>query len=440
MKRPSIWLVVAAMWLSAQAALAQTDTANGDDQLDRALASEARLASIERAALARHPALSAAGERIRAASERAQGADRLPDTEFKYEQWAVPLKRPYALNRADTLMFGLRQALPAPGTRDVRARTAEADSEVTREQRRALARDLLLRVRRAFFDYYAADRALRVHEEHMGLAEQMVGQVRSNYAAGQGNQQDVLKVLVELSRVHNDLTEIRQQRESARLLLNALMARAPAAPLGPPSELPSVPEHVDAKMLDAARTSDRPELRSARSSIKRSEAMLQGATYAARRPSFMVGADYWLMPTQDMPHAYGAMVTMSLPWFSRGHRADVREAEHLLAADRRMAEAVDSETAFELHDAIARLAAAQASLSVIERDLLAQAHRSLESAQASYATGQTDLLSVLDALRSYFQIRLEHSRARSRVMAQVADVEFASGAHLLGASRPETTR
>jgi outer membrane protein TolC len=420
-----------ALWLAAPRASAQSTALPAGEELDKQLAQEAQLELVERVALARHPALAEAKARSQALLARAEGADRLPDPEFKYEQWAVPLKQPYALNRADTLMFGLRQALPAPGARAARGRVAAEEHQISAHQRVALARDLLLRVRRTYVEYYAQDRLLSIHLEHVVVAEQVVQQVRSNYEVGRGNQQDVLKVLVELSRLHNDLADVRQRRESSRLMLNALMARSLDAPLGPPSEI-ARPAAVPAlSQLDATRLTQRPEHAVANRAVRRSEAALEVAKIAARRPSFMVGADYWLMPTQDMPHAYGAMVAMSLPWLSAGRRADVREAEQVVAAERHAAEGAELTTAYELHDAVTRLAAATTSLELIEGSVLPQAERSLESTKQAFGVGQATLLSLLDALGSYFQIRLERSRALSRVMAEFVNVEFASGTPLV---------
>ncbi|MFT3921857.1 MAG: TolC family protein [Myxococcales bacterium] len=418
-------------WLASTLTYAQTIAPVSMNELDARLAQEARLEWIERVALAGQPSLAESRARALAAEERATGAARLPDLEFKYEQWAVPLNRPYALNRADTVMFGLRQAFPAPGTRQARERIANEEAHMFSGQTRVATRDLMVRVRRAFFEYYVADRVLRLHLEHVGVAEQIVAQVRANYEVGRGDQQDVLKVLVELSRLHNDLAEIRQQRESSRLLLNALMARTPQAPLGPPSEpslsgaAPSVAE------LEKEQATGRPELELARRAIRRSEETLSLARSAARRPSFVVGADYWLMPTENMPHAYGAMVMMSLPWLNGARRADVREAERLLAADRHAAEATHNTTAFQLHDAVARLDAARTSFEAIDRSVLPQAEKSMVATRSAFAVGQSSLLSLLDSLRAYFEVRLEHSRAWSRVMTELANVDFASGGRVI---------
>src|SRR5439155_20736923 len=95
--------------------------------------------------------------------------------------------------------------------------------------------DLAAGVRRSYYDYYRADREYRIHLEHVALASDVVELARANYRVGKGTQQDVLRTIVELSKLHNDIAAIEQQRTSARAMLNTLMARPPDAPLGPPA-------------------------------------------------------------------------------------------------------------------------------------------------------------------------------------------------------------
>ena len=153
----------------------------------------------------------------------------------------------------------------------------------------------------------------------------------------------------------------------------------------------------------------------------------------------MVGADYWLMPTLDTPHAYGAMVSMSLPWLNPEHRAQARAAEQSLRAERYAEQAVAELASLELHQALAGLDAARVSLAILERELLPQAERSLAATESAFSLGQSDMLSLLDAQRSFFQVRLEHDRAYARVLSQLAEVEFASGQELFQSAAAEPT-
>src|SRR4029079_1793041 len=99
--------------------------ASGDEA---ELARSARLETILRVALERNRDVAENDARARAAAARSEAAGRLPDLEAKYEQWGVPLSRPYALDRADTLMVGVRQTFPAWGSLDARGRAAAEDA------------------------------------------------------------------------------------------------------------------------------------------------------------------------------------------------------------------------------------------------------------------------------------------------------------------------
>jgi len=66
----------------------------------------------------------------------------------------------------------------------------------------------------------------------------------------------------------------------------------------------------------------------------------------------MVGADYWYQPTSSVHHAYGAMVSINLPWLNGRHRDRVREEEHALAGDIRALESARNAALFDLRDAL----------------------------------------------------------------------------------------
>jgi outer membrane protein TolC len=404
--------------------------ANADDD---ALSRVTDLDTILRIALTRNPDLGEARERFKAALARVPASARLPDLEFKYEQWAVPLSRPWALNESSTLMFGLRQSFPAPGSLAARSRQALEDAHLAASAERVRQLDLARDVRRAYYDFYRADREYKIHLEHVDLALHLVELAREHYQAGRGTQQDVLRTIVELSRLHEDIAAIEQQLVSARALLNALMARPLDAPLGAPPDVS--PSTIEVRVADLAKLmAHRPELVSAEHAVKRSEAAAGLAKSVAYWPSFMVGADYWYQPTAVTPaptHAYGAMVAITLPWLNPAHREELEAAEHTLAADRRALESLRNTTAFQVRDAAARLDAARYSFRIIDHDLFPQAQQSFESARAAYTTGSGgDALALIDSLRSYLQVRLDRHRALALMQSSLADLERAVGADL----------
>jgi cobalt-zinc-cadmium efflux system outer membrane protein len=402
----------------------------GQSGAEQALAREVRLNDVLDFAARANPEIREAEERVRSATARASAAGRLPDLEVKYEQWGVPLGRPYALNEAGTIMLGLRQTIPAPGVLGARSRAAQGDSRMLAEVRRMREQDIRARVKRGFYDYYRSYHEYRIHLEHVDLERHIVELARQNYQVGRATQQDVLRSVVDLSRLHKDVADILQQLESSKAQLNTLMARSTAAALGPPSQITTALVQVDATQMERLVQESRPEVASAKLGVERSQAALDAARTEARLPNIMIGADYWYQPTSAVHHAYGAMVSINLPWLSARRREEVREAEHALAADLRGFESVRNAALYEVRDALARLTAAQQSYRIINSDLLPQARQSFEAAQAAFAAGQGDALGLLDSARSYLQVRLEHARALARLGSSFGDLERAAGADL----------
>jgi outer membrane protein TolC len=407
--------------------LPTTARATDDATVDAELAREARLPTVLGLALGRNPEVLETRERVLAARARAEAASGLPDAELKYEQWGVPLRNPVALNRADTLMLGLRQALPAPGTRSARQRMANEEAAGVMESERTREREIAAQVRRTYVQYWRAEQEYRIHLEHVGLLSQIVELSRGRYQSGRGTQQDLLRLTVELSQLHTDVANLEQERRSNRALLNALMGRPPDAPLGPASDGAITMDAAAAPKPHADASASRPEIAAAARAVSRSEAALDLARTTARWPSLMIGADYWYMPMLNTPHGYGAMVSINLPWLNPRHRAEIREAEHALAADRRALTSQLNVASYEARDTTARMEAARQGVLVLDVDLLPQARRSYESAQAAYASGQGSALSLLDSLRAYLQVRLERSRALARFEVSRADQDRARG-------------
>ena len=387
----------------------------------------ARLETILRVALERNRDLAEAEARARAAGARGDAASRLPDLQAKYEQWGVPLARPWALDQANTLMLGLRQTFPAWGTLDARGRAATEEAGSAADALRARRQEVAAQVRRTYAIYYRSDQELRLHLEHAGLTSRIVELAKLNQRTGHGSVQDVLRLELELTRVHTDVTRIEREQRSSRALLNALMVRAPDAPLGPPEALAAAPAG-DVAALERVVDANRPEIDAAARAVRRSEALLDGARHAARFPELMVGLDYWYMPTfPEFQHAYGAMVAINLPWLSGRRRAEEREAEETLTAERDALAAARNAVRYELRDAAARVDSAKQAFTIVDQDLLAQARRSLEAAQAEYAAGRGDAAALLDALRSYLQVRIERVRALAELASSQADLERAAG-------------
>jgi outer membrane protein TolC len=392
---------------------------------DQALTEAADLPTLLRLARERSPDLAEARARREAALARTPGARGLPAPEIKYEQWGTPLSRPWSLQRSDMIMLGVRQQLPPWGLRAAEEERVKAEAGAAVEDERARLQELLARVRQAHARYFVAGEELRAHRAHAELTARLVETARAVYGSGGGAQQDVLRLSLELSRVHAELAGMEQELRAARGLLNALAGRPPGAPLGSATvaELPALPALEE---LEDGLAKRRADLATATRLEERGRAALEAARRQARIPTFMLGLDYQHAPMEER-HGYGAMVSMTLPWLSGKGAAAVAEAEATLRAEGQAAAAARQAARQQVLEAHAAAVAARRGLEVLDRDVLPQAERSLEVARGAYASGGGEALGLLDALRSTLQLRIERVRALGRVLSTTAELDRVSG-------------
>lgn len=281
---------------------APTSLSNKDAHDDARFEAEVKLSDVLALALANSHSLAEVRARVRAGEQQSLAQGRLPDLQFKYEQWAVPLRRPIDLGSATALMFGVQQVIPP--ALSARRQAAAAQADVWTHNERARRLDLIAQVRRAYAQYYQSYQQLGLHREHAGLLTKLLELARAGYQAGRRSQQDVLRLSLETARVHGTLVHMEPELRGAKALLNALMNRSLDAPMGPPAGLqaPTLePTGVPGQAQDPEK--HRPELAAAEASVRRTEALVQAARSDARMPSLMVGLDYMYMP-MDAHHQH----------------------------------------------------------------------------------------------------------------------------------------
>jgi outer membrane protein TolC len=133
------------------------------------------------------------------------------------------------------------------------------------------------------------------------------------------------------------------------------------------------------------------------------------------------------MPLMHDPHGYGAMVMLNIPWLGPAKRDAVKAAEESLAAEQHALASVKNVIRYEARDARARHQAARSTFEILDRDLLPQARRNFEAAESAYSAGQGDAFTLIDALRSYLDVRLDRVRALVHMADTAADLARVTG-------------
>jgi outer membrane protein, heavy metal efflux system len=382
------------------------------------------LMDATRVAMEHNPELAEAASTARAAKRGVRAAGALPEPMLSYQAWQQPLSRPLDPTSTNMHMFGIRQSLPFPGQLGIAEHAARSEAEARGDDVRARRLAVQAQVAHAYVAWWRAREELRVHLEHMKLAERTLAAVHSRYDTGGGRQADILRAETDLHRLHADIAGIQESLRSSQALLAAIM--------GAPDEALSPPAAPDVALPTSG--GERPEVAAARAQVERAQATARLADRARRAPDLMVGFDYMLMP--GLPDAYSVMIQVGVPWFSSRRASEAERAEAEAQRARHAATAAVNAARYEQVEAQARARGAKAQLAVLEGDVVPRADRTLQAMRASYASGDADLVALIDAESVLLDARLSALRQRAALADAAADLRQALAIDLLEEVKP----
>jgi hypothetical protein len=193
------------------------------------------LPRLEAYALANNPEIRAMEQRWRAAQARPSQEGSLPDPMLNTAYHNEGFDR-FEQGRSDFawLRFGAEQELPFPGKLALKEQIAAREAEREGALYRAAVLNVLARLRVTYDEYYLAHKSIEIVRDNLELLKNLAESAKARYQVGEGLQQDVARAQVEVSTLTGRLTSLEQMRQSAAAMLNALLNRSPAEPLGPP--------------------------------------------------------------------------------------------------------------------------------------------------------------------------------------------------------------
>jgi outer membrane protein TolC len=388
------------------------------------------LPELVQEALARNPEIVAARQQWEAASQRITQARTLDDPTLSIQWWNAP--ESFNLGRAENTIVGLSQKFPFPGKLALKEKVASRSADMTEQAVRAKERDLIARLKQAYYDLFLSHKAIQIHHEQIDLLKRFFEIANAKFRAGKGSQVDVLKAQVELSTLHQQLPVLEQRRDTAQGKLNQLLDRDPRFPLAPPQEPREERFDLDLEDLYRAATAARPELKAADLAVQRNE---QSRALALREyyPDINVGVQRF--QNFQAPNGFGAVVSITLPfafWTKPKYDAAVQEAAAAIAAARAEQHTLENLTRFQIRDLLAKVRASWEVAVLYRTTVLPQAEQGVEAARAGYRTGRTSFLDLIEADRAWRGFQLEYYRALVEREHRLAELEQVIGADLSG--------
>jgi cobalt-zinc-cadmium efflux system outer membrane protein len=411
------WRTLLAAALSCSAAAAQPPGATAESLL-----AYARGANPEFAAMLREA--DAAGARVAPAGN-------LPDPMLAIE-WR-DITRDGEINptlsptRVGSMKYTMRQMLPWPGKRDLARAAAEASAEQSNQAARATWNELAMKLKVAHARRCELAQRREIVGEIDALLAQLESITRARYAGGLAAQADAVRALSERTMLRGELISLEAQARTVDAQVNALLARAPDAPLAvavrgrtPAEELQFAPLAGRLRNLNADLAADRARVDGAERSRE--------LAYRNRYPDFALGVS----PIQKGNRLadWEVMFEVTIPLQQGTRRAQEQEAEAMVAAAAARREATLQRALGELGTALAQLAGAREMSRLTESSLLPQARVNLQASLAAYESGKVDFAALLEAERQVRQARLNLLAAEVEGQTRLAEIERLIGEDL----------
>lgn len=384
-------------------------------------------------ALEKNPEIQLLRQRVQVFSARAKQAPYLEDPEIAFQLGGVPLSNPTSFNKSNTNSIGIRQKLPFFGKLGLKEKIALQEAKVVEQELRAKEREIISKVKMVYADLFMAQKSIEILREQTEILRSLIRATEARYQVGRVTQQDVFKALLEQSELMNQLIVAEEERNTNEVRVNALMNRPPRTPIQVPTDL-SVPDPtLSIAALEDLALANRPELKGAQEDIERTERMYELADRNRKFPDFMVGWDYWRMPTDMTKNRYAGMVNITIPfspWTIGRRNYEIEETLAENRAAKASRDAIKNMTLRELGESQAKLQAARRSVALFREGLLSQAELSFRAALSAYQAGRVEFAALLEAQRALREARMGYFKTLVSLMQNLADLERAVGKEL----------
>lgn len=377
-----------------------------------------------------NPGLEAAFDDWTRALEMVPQVKSLPDPRFTYE---------YFIQEVETRVgpqqqaFALMQTFPWFGKLGTRGDIAGEAAEAAHQKYEAEKLRLFYRVKSAYFEYYYLARSIDITESNISLLANLESVARAKYRAGAANHPALIKAQVELGKLEDRLSSLKDLRTPTAARLNAVLGRPTGEDLPWPQSIDYEEVNLNDEELYRLLREANPELRALAHMTAREEKSVK----LARKdyfPDITLGAKYIdtgqaLDPDMKDSGKDPLMVSLSmnLPlWFGK-YRAAEREARARVSAAEKRHEDSESRLLAELSLALFHLRDAERKVDLYRDTLIPKAEEALSVTQRAFTADRADFFDLIEAERTLLEFQLSHERALVDHAERLSEIEMLIG-------------
>lgn len=380
--------------------------------------------------LKNNPGLRAAFYKWKSAFKKISQQFSLPDPQFTFTDYVEEVETRVG---PQARAFSIKQKFPLPDKLWIRKSKAFRASEEAYHNFERSQLDLIYKITDVYYEYAYLSKAILLMEENIKLLKNFESVAQIRYKSALAQNQDLLKVQVELGKLENDLYSLQDLQAPLVARLNALLNL-------PRNNLLSWPkESLEASVMQGKYneienlydilTENNPEILALSQNVEKSKDALK----LAKReffPDLTVGVTQ--IDTGDALNSsmvdsgkdpLMVMFSVNVPiWFNRLN-AGVQDARASLKASENSLENKENELLSRLAFVHYKVRDALRQSHLYKDALLPKATQALNATQSGYEGGKVDFLSLIDAQRVLLNFQLAYYRHNANFYQRLSELQ-----------------
>jgi cobalt-zinc-cadmium efflux system outer membrane protein len=388
-----------------------------------------------RYALMNNPGLESAYEKWQAALEKVRPAGTLPDPKMTFAYYIEQVETRVGPQKYSA---SLNQTFPWFGKLDLKSKAAleEANAEKARYDAQKLM--LISKIKKLYYQYSYLAQSIKITQDNITLVSSFEGVATAKYKGGAGLQNAVIKIQVELGKLEDRLTSLKDSITPVVAKLNSSMNRPSSASLPVPENIPDERISMDKSELISLLRSDNPNLKALDYMAEKDNYMI-GLADKEFYPDFTFGLNYIntdprtdANPPDNGKDALIASVSVNIPLWQKKYSSLKREAQGEKRSVMRSREELENSLISDLELAIFELRDADRKIILYRDTLLLKAEQNININQLAFASDKADFLNLIDAQRVLLEFQLAEKKALADYGKALAEIEMLTGLNSKG--------
>jgi len=353
------------------------------------------------------------------------GAVNMPVNSFSFTQEPMTGK-----------MVSLSQGIPFPGKLSSAEKVYEKDIEVVSKEIEEAKNKLRMKIADAYFNLAFVREKIKTTEETKELFKTIKEVVQTKYEVNEASQQNIFKVELELTRLDDELSDLRSQEQVELGTLNSFMFRDSQSPIST-IDLDSfyvMKSPVVDSLIQSAEI-NKPALAQIKLLKIKAKEMEDQSDYEFY-PDFNLTLQYSqrdeiASTNTDLHDFFSVILGVRLPINYGGKKsAKIEEARSLQDLYEQQYQNNLQMLRISFETSTAKLKSLLERENIIENSSLVQAGENFNSALSSYQVNKVDFINVTDALNKLLSLETNLYKVRTDYYKEIAGLEFLTGTKL----------